>query len=804
MVDFTVVIALFRDEQPAGPAVPVPTLTTGGGPAGAIPPPNWDWVSVCRSIERFWLEASGGRETPSVDVHPTAAIITMPQADRVNENVLTLTRLEQEVRDVAPRLRTDRRLIIIRNDQGCPYAGLGAYDTDPAVRADRMDPSTICHEMGHFYGAMHACQLQGFAPNQYFDPTCVMGGPDHAFDFRDPALQPQANGLPAVNPGILTLSGPMMAPSTMQSAGTPAPGGPEGWLDLTSQAVASPVPPTGTLVRLHPWRGAPPTQLADDFQRLLVVAGATTELGRLYVSVRERSDWDREFPAALTLVAQELTDRNVSLFLGSVVDPQPGNKLRTDRSEYAVEVVETTTEWVMVQLVDDPWRAGYTLTGRTFDSRIAAAAWPDPATQRMDIFVIDDGGTVVNRTFEHGVWQEWADLDGALFDERTAIAAAAVEEGRVDVFVLRGDGVVVRRTRRDGAWGTWVDLPGRPEMVLDDTCHMTATPLEGTTVYLAVTDGNHAVWYAHVDENNVFTWIPLPDDGFQMGSIAAAHDTDGGMWVHAVTLNDSDAPIWSYDMAQGHRGDWEARVGLASDEFETWRTSIAATGVAPGQALVTSTDPLLFLQRVFGQWPGAGGWDREPALFALPNEASVAVVSRDNIGVDILYVGADHLVHGQGRSVGNSFQQATRQIQGRRRVTLENGLNGMYVSAHGGGGGGVAANRPDVGPWEVFEELDLGPVQGDGADVHQAVAYVTSDGRHILTCANPMFGGLAVTGEGTFVGDWEVFIKEDLPGFSTNALRALNGNYVEVGVDALLAAMGESAGPAQSFSVRAH
>jgi hypothetical protein len=59
---------------------------------------------------------------------------------------------------------------------------------------------------------------------------------------------------------------------------------------------------------------------------------------------------------------------------------------------------------------------------------------------------------------------------------------------------------------------------------------------------------------------------------------------------------------------------------------------------------------------------------------------------------------------------------------GKQAANGELAPNGRYVVAEGGGGGGLFANRPALGPWETFTVVDLGDNQ---------VALKTSDGKYV-------------------------------------------------------------------------
>jgi hypothetical protein len=411
----------------------------------------------------------------------------------------------------------------------------------------------------------------------------------------------------------------------------------------------------------------------------------------------------------------------------------------------------------------------------------------------MDIFLIDQRGFVVNRTYERGAWQPWLDLDGDWFSERAGIAAASIATRRVDVFAVDSDGHVRRRTRRDGTWTGWAALPGHPNLLLNEQSSLTAAPWDDDSIVIAVTDNNGQVWYAVVGESNSFTWIALPMHGFTMTKIAAARDVDGSVWLHGVIEGVADASIWSYDMREGPHGQWDARAGGPDDTVAPWQ-GISGTGVAPGQAIVTGTDPLKAIWRVMGQWGHRRfPWENEPPVAPLPRESSIAAVTRDGVSADILFVGADDLVHGQGRSMRRDYQLPNRQVGASRRVCIQ-APNGKFVSAAHGGGAGVRANRTEVLDWERFVMTDVDIVHGDGADWNRLVTFTTHDGKHLLSCRNEMFGHLGFDGEATTLGDWEQFGSEEQAGSEVWAvrlrIRARNGNCLRLVDGDAIAAMG--------------
>jgi hypothetical protein len=89
----------------------------------------------------------------------------------------------------------------------------------------------------------------------------------------------------------------------------------------------------------------------------------------------------------------------------------------------------------------------------------------------------------------------------------------------------------------------------------------------------------------------------------------------------------------------------------------------------------------------------------------------------------------------------------------RPRVGFAASKPASFVTAEGGGGGAVRADRTGVGPWETFAVTTLsgGPlVSGD------RVALVASDGAHYLQAVGG--GGAAMRAVGAAIGPWETFV----------------------------------------------
>jgi hypothetical protein len=86
-----------------------------------------------------------------------------------------------------------------------------------------------------------------------------------------------------------------------------------------------------------------------------------------------------------------------------------------------------------------------------------------------------------------------------------------------------------------------------------------------------------------------------------------------------------------------------------------------------------------------------------------------------------------------------------------RGIVALRAASGQYVCAEGGGGLDVVANRPDLGPWEIFKYMWW---PGD------AISFETDNG-HFL-CAEGG-GGQELVANRPGVGDWEKFTIKQGP-----------------------------------------
>jgi hypothetical protein len=154
------------------------------------------------------------------------------------------------------------------------------------------------------------------------------------------------------------------------------------------------------------------------------------------------------------------------------------------------------------------------------------------------------------------------------------------------------------------------------------------------------------------------------------------------------------------------------------------------------------------------------------------------------------YVSAE----GGGGDVLNANRDAIGQWETFSLIALGNGevaiqtSNGHYLSAEGGGGQGVATNRDVPGLWETFKLIELG---------NGNVALQAANGQYVSAVNG---GGQGVVADRDAIGPWETF---KFIGSSTDALQAANGQFVsaEGGGGQSLVANRDSIGPWETFTV---
>ncbi len=101
-----------------------------------------------------------------------------------------------------------------------------------------------------------------------------------------------------------------------------------------------------------------------------------------------------------------------------------------------------------------------------------------------------------------------------------------------------------------------------------------------------------------------------------------------------------------------------------------------------------------------------------------------------------------------------------------RRVAIRSKSTGRYLSADGGGGGDLLANRVDLLPWETFEMIDLG---------NNKAALKSVNGKFV--CADGG-AGLIIKANRDRIAQWETFTI--VPAGTGFAFKNYLGNYLSV------------------------
>jgi hypothetical protein len=106
-------------------------------------------------------------------------------------------------------------------------------------------------------------------------------------------------------------------------------------------------------------------------------------------------------------------------------------------------------------------------------------------------------------------------------------------------------------------------------------------------------------------------------------------------------------------------------------------------------------------------------------------------------------------------------------VPGPKVISLRARVNGAYVTAESGGALPLIANRTAIGPWEQFDEVDLG-----GGMI---ALYAHANGKYV-TAENA--GGSPLIANRGAVGSWEVFTLVANPDGSVSLKAYINGKYV--------------------------
>ncbi len=104
------------------------------------------------------------------------------------------------------------------------------------------------------------------------------------------------------------------------------------------------------------------------------------------------------------------------------------------------------------------------------------AVWREPDHERLDLFMTDVAGHVVNTYFEHDRWQPaWSALDAANLQAQPGQRVSALwrDHGHLDVFLVDANGIVRSTYYEHDAWqahwfsvGSVRAIPGQPVTAL--------------------------------------------------------------------------------------------------------------------------------------------------------------------------------------------------------------------------------------------------------------------------------------------------------------------------------------------------
>ncbi len=730
-VKFVFIVAVVSDG--AGNAVP--------GPVAAIPA---GYLAALKTrLTQYWFDVSGGRvQVTWADDIPWTLSQTLSQWSALD----TAGRIK-EARDQA-RVADGTNVILIANDATPPSAST-PQGWSPYVHAKMLAPAVVAHEMGHFFEwagtarTGHADVAMTFFRDEYGDPTCLMGGEDNKFSFRDslvPALPVTTNS---------TRSGPVMNPALVDQCG---------WLDVGSPLVATLDRTALGSVVLKPWTGAPP-EVGAGAPQVAVVDGVGPEGSRLYVCVRQSSGWDRGFAKA-SLVAPPFL-RGPARWLCAYLSTSAGDSLLlarelvADGSSVPLELVpirvrigRTTDEGVNLEFFREPWRGSSPIEGVECEphAQVAVAAWGHTA----DMYVIDRDGAVRYNHFNGDGWEHrpWGLIDGVRCDPLGGIAAVARVEGLVDVFVTDRDGTVHRRQRHHREWSAaWAPIAGGG---LDGHSSLAASRLDERTIMLCGVRPDRQVSRTLVDEAGVAgNWQSAPN--FSMRRVAATPAEALGGRIYATAVNNPDRTIWDTpDIATPNPDTWDSVGSLI---FEDARPISASRLVGEDDFLVAGTTPLTVLFWTGTQWNSEQlpNVDREP-------EGGLACFSMEEESFHLAYVDDEGIVNVGGWSPRQEFRPAKNQYESESTVILQAGT-GHFVQAKGGGGDGMGADGANFGAWEKLRMLECKTYVINAGETRRVVAFQTHDGHYVGATGG---GGSHLNATATQVGPWERFYLHEL------------------------------------------
>jgi len=808
----------------------------------AAQPANGDPAWLDRLLDRvvdYLAESSGGRErmTWRYPSQPgllfSNHLVTLDLSDLANVSKLTAAQLVTRTRNAliasGSVLQPDEHLLVLKNFS--PPVWAGSTESDPTVSVDNLNPNVVCHEIGHLLQRLHsgtsqhACTIAEEVVDQYLDATCVMGGQanyrheDATVRALLPPELPDPPGRydcfvpPWVNPPMANMCG---------------------WFANRSAATLRDITGGfGSVFTLAPWRGSP----APGYEGppvALVADGVAPGGHRVYVTWRIADRWDAGFPRADTIAVYEEVPSGPSLLLAEF-EPVIGTSRLVDRCGLVITPVRLTRvadhELVELRIERELWLPDDILQGATFDpaSRIAALARSD----LMEVFVVSPDPAdrrVREKLFLANMWQPgWITLDGPVASgPRAGLAVTSRTPDTITLFVTGeadgANGAQIRMRELAGqAWGPWetIGVGG-----LTASSQLAAAALDADRIALFAVDRGGRVLHTTLDRGRPTSWTPLPawaDGGHRQlffGSIAAQVAEDGQVTVHAVAVEAADeqgrrtplpaTTLWAYDLRRRYDGVWREHGtgGDPSLQVSSGQGVAVARTTGPLHEVVAAHDPLLV--HTFDTDSATGTWnriapDRPPGQPSpVGADACVAAVSRDRRSLDIFFVDIAGAVRHKLRRNNPDLPAANVQVDAERRVCIRLEGTGLHVSAVGGGGGGVRADRVTVLEWERFilQEFATQTVDG-GSDPLPVFALRAHNGQYL--CAEQQGGGgMHLTADRWAVGDWERFRFEKVGGENwVGGIQTQRGWYwcAEDGGGSGVAPNRSAIGPWETFRV---
>lgn len=738
MVSYTFALVLTVVSDDAGNAVPGPV-------SGILGPYS---AALKARLSQFWDAVSGGRVqvgwSPDASLQVTQ---TMKQwASLAPRDKIAQAGAQARAQNLIP---DGTEVILIANDADTPRAVTPA-DSSPYVHVSFLTAATVAHELGHFFewrGSRrtgHADVARDFFRDEYADGTCIMGGGSTRLSFQD-AMIPALAGQP-----FSTRMGPVMNPALVDQCG---------WLDVPSPLVAVIDPATLDQVTLQPWRGAPRTDASGGAPVVAILDGRALDDGRLYLCIREATGWDRGFvsPFLGTLTGEphkqlcvylDTTSDSLLLASGSVI---PGTTATLGRVPLRVTVLSSTAEGVTIRIDESPWRGSYALEGVECApaARVATAAWGLAA----DAYVIDRSGKVRYNHFNGHGWEHkpWPLIDGVTCDPLGGIAAVARHVSLVEVFVTDLTGAVHRMQRRDRAWSpAWEALPGGG---LGPRSSLAAARIDDGHLLLCGVRPDGQVSRVEVgDAGTLASWVSAPQ--MRMSHVAATPDDAARGRMFAIAALNPDRSVWATpDIESPDPGSWSPVGTLA---FEGARALAATRMLGAREIVVVGTNPMRLLSWTGAEWlvDEFGTTSRDPA-------GGLAVMSRDDASLDVLYIDSAGVVQVSPWSRRKDFAPAWNQYDSAATVVLQAGT-GHFVRAGNGGGDGMGADGQAIGEWERLRMLECQTVIINAGETRRLVVFQTHSGHYVGAVGG---GGSHLIAKAVQAGPWETFYLKALPGF---------------------------------------